>query len=35
LAGEVDKVEKYLNTLSSRQQELSALKAGGFSTVGG
>ncbi len=32
LAGEVNKVEGYLSTLSSKQQELQALKAGGFST---
>lgn len=32
LAGEIKKVESYLTELSSKQQELSALKAGGFST---
>ena len=32
LAGEVGKVENYLTTLSSKQTELQALKAGGFST---
>ncbi len=32
LAGEVSKVENYLATLSEKQQELIALKAGGFST---
>lgn len=32
LSGEVGKVESYLNSLSSKQQELQALKAGGFST---
>ncbi|MBI3397613.1 hypothetical protein HY045_04010 [Candidatus Woesebacteria bacterium] len=32
LQGEVDKVDVYLNTLSSKQQELQALKAGGFET---
>ena len=32
LAGEVNKVESYLSTLSSRQNELAALKAGGFQT---
>lgn len=32
LAGEVGKVENYLTSLSSKQQELQALKAGGFST---
>lgn len=32
LAGEVGKVENYLTSLSSKQQELAALKAGGFST---
>jgi len=32
LAGEVDKVEGYLTELSSRQEELVALKAGGFAT---
>lgn len=32
LAGEVGKVENYLSTLSSKQQTLQALKAGGFST---
>ncbi len=32
LAGEVSKVEGYLSTLSSKQQNLQALKAGGFST---
>ncbi len=32
LAGEVGKVESYLSTLSSRQNELAALKAGGFQT---
>lgn len=32
LAGEVQKTETYLETLSSKQQELIALKAGGFST---
>jgi peptidoglycan hydrolase CwlO-like protein len=32
LATEVGKVEGYLSSLSSKQQELAALKAGGFST---
>ena len=32
LAGEVEKTEAYLTTLTSRQNELLALKAGGFST---
>lgn len=32
LSKEVEKVESYLTTLSSRQQELAALKAGGFQT---
>lgn len=32
LAQEVSKVESYLTTLSSKQQELIALKSGGFST---
>lgn len=32
LATEVGKVEGYLSSLSSKQQELTALKAGGFST---
>lgn len=32
LQGEVDKTEKYLDQLSSKQQELIAAKAGGFST---
>jgi len=32
LEGEVEKTESYLATLSSRQQELIALKAGGFQT---
>ena len=32
LAGEVAKTEAYLSTLTSRQNELLALKAGGFST---
>lgn len=32
LAGEIDKVEKYITTLSQKQEELLALKAGGFST---
>jgi len=32
LASEVGKVEGYLSSLSSKQQELAALKAGGFST---
>ena len=32
LQGEVEKVETYLSSLSSRQQELIALKAGGFQT---
>ena len=32
LAGEVEKTEAYLTSLSSRQNELLALKAGGFST---
>lgn len=32
LEGEVEKVESYIANLSSRQQELQALKAGGFST---
>lgn len=32
LAGEVSKVDTYLSTLSAKQQELQALKEGGFST---
>lgn len=32
LAGEVEKTEEYLITLSAKQQELAALKAGGFQT---
>src|SRR3989337_3947262 len=32
LAGEVEKTEKYLATLSAKQEELIALKAGGFQT---
>src|SRR3989344_2654895 len=32
LAKEVDKTEDYLETLSARQEELAALKAGGFQT---
>lgn len=32
LQGEVDKVEKYLGSLTSKQQELQALKEGGFQT---
>ncbi|MBI1863681.1 hypothetical protein HYS03_00495 [Candidatus Woesebacteria bacterium] len=32
LAGEVSKVDSYLSELSSKQQELEALKAGGFAT---
>lgn len=32
LAGEVDKIEKYLTTLDAKQEELIAAKAGGFST---
>ena len=32
LAGEVAKVENYLSTLTSKQQELQALKSGGFQT---
>jgi len=32
LAGEVEKTEAYLSSLSSKQNELLALKAGGFST---
>lgn len=32
LTGEVNKVEAYLSSLSSKQQELSALKSGGFQT---
>ncbi|MCX7928757.1 MAG: hypothetical protein N2558_03695 [Patescibacteria group bacterium] len=32
LANEVEKTEKYLSVLSQKQQELLALKAGGFST---
>lgn len=32
LSGEVAKVDSYLSTLSSKQEELQALKAGGFST---
>ena len=32
LAGEVEKTEEYLTTLSAKQQELAALKAGGFQT---
>jgi len=35
LAGEVAKVESYLSTLSVKQNELAALKAGGFSTTVG
>jgi peptidoglycan hydrolase CwlO-like protein len=35
LAGEVAKVESYLTTLSAKQNELAALKAGGFSTTVG
>lgn len=35
LAGEVAKVENYLSSLSSKQQELQALKEGGFSTTVG
>jgi peptidoglycan hydrolase CwlO-like protein len=35
LAGEVAKVDTYLSTLSSKQNELAALKAGGFSTTVG
>lgn len=35
LAGEVAKVEAYLGSLSSKQNELEALKAGGFSTTVG
>ncbi len=33
LSGEVDKTESYLAELSSKQEELIALKAGGFSTA--
>jgi peptidoglycan hydrolase-like amidase len=32
LKGEVDKVENYISALSAKQQELEALKAGGFET---
>jgi hypothetical protein len=32
LEGEIDKVEDYITSLSSKQEELLALKAGGFST---
>lgn len=32
LAGEVEKTESYLSSLSAKQQELAALKAGGFQT---
>lgn len=32
LEGEIDKVENYITSLSSKQEELLALKAGGFST---
>ncbi len=32
LAGEVEKTESYLSSLSAKQEELIALKAGGFST---
>jgi peptidoglycan hydrolase CwlO-like protein len=32
LEGEIDKVEEYITNLSSKQEELLALKAGGFST---
>src|SRR4030042_2026685 len=32
LAGEVDRTEKYLSSLSAKQEELIALKAGGFQT---
>jgi len=32
LEDEVEKVENYLNTLTAKQQELQALKSGGFST---
>ena len=35
LAGEVAKVEEYLGSLSAKQNELAALKAGGFSTTVG
>jgi peptidoglycan hydrolase CwlO-like protein len=35
LAGEVAKVETYLSSLSAKQNELAALKAGGFSTTVG
>ena len=35
LAGEVAKVDSYLNTLSAKQNELAAAKAGGFSTTVG
>lgn len=35
LAGEVAKVETYLTTLTSKQNELAALKAGGFQTTVG
>lgn len=35
MAGEVEKVESYIATLSSKQEELKALKAGGFSTTVG
>ena len=35
LAGEVAKVDTYLSSLSSKQNELAALKAGGFSTTVG
>lgn len=32
LAGEIDKVEDYITSLSAKQEELLALKSGGFST---
>lgn len=35
LAGEVEKVDSYISSLSAKQNELSALKAGGFSTTVG
>jgi peptidoglycan hydrolase CwlO-like protein len=35
LGSEVEKVENYLTSLSAKQQELAALKAGGFSTTVG
>ncbi|KKU10265.1 MAG: SpoIID/LytB domain protein [Candidatus Woesebacteria bacterium GW2011_GWB1_45_5] len=35
MAGEVAKVDTYLSSLSSKQNELAALKAGGFSTTVG